>query len=304
MTTSLDSTSATSAPQAYPISPTPSISPSPTSLSLPFGKQLSSSPSPSLASHPLSALPAAHLTPLSCRQSAGTFAPAAPDGSHPSLRFPTRLPSPSLYHLRPTSLKSHDSCRFQPVLSSPHRFLQIDLFKAFDTVPHPQLIFQISSLPLNYDIVRWLVCYLKGRLAKCSYHHHLSSSRPVLAGVPQGSVISPALFNLHVSHYPPTTPLITSYADDFTALATTIKIPDASAILSAHSSDVATWAQQKDLTISIAKFQSFLFTPDTHQSRTNPHVTWEGTDLTHCRSPKILGITFDPHFTFTPHINT
>ncbi|KAF2345802.1 Reverse transcriptase domain, partial [Trinorchestia longiramus] len=176
--------------------------------------------------------------------------------------------------------------------------------KAFDTVPQPQLISQISSLPLNHHIVRWLVCYLKGRSAKCSYQHHLSSSRPVLAGVPQGSVISPAIFNLFVSDYPPTAPLITSYADDFTAVATTTKIPDASAILSAHSADVITWAQQKGLTVSIAKSQSSVFTPDTHQSHTNPHVTCEGTDLTHCRSPKILGITFDPHFTCTPHINS
>ncbi|KAF2350571.1 Reverse transcriptase domain [Trinorchestia longiramus] len=182
--------------------------------------------------------------------------------------------------------------------------MAIDFSKAFDTVPHPQLISQISSLPLNHHIVHWLVCYLKGRSAKCSYHHHLSSSRPVLAGVPQGSVISPALFNLFVSDYPPTAPLITSYADDFTAVATTTKISDASAILSAHSADVITWAQQKGLTVLIAKSQSSVFTPDTHQSRTNPHVTWEGTDLTHCRSPKILGITFDPHFTFTPHMNS
>ncbi|KAF2344063.1 Reverse transcriptase domain [Trinorchestia longiramus] len=182
--------------------------------------------------------------------------------------------------------------------------MAIDFSKAFDNVPHPQLISQISSLPLNHHIVRWLVYYLKGRSAKCSYHHHLSFSRLVLAGVLQSSVISPALFNLFVSDYHPTAPLITSYADDFTALATTIKIPDASAILSAHSSDVTTWAQQKSLTVSIAKSQSSLFSPDTHQSHTNPHVTWEGTDLTHCRSPKILAITSDLHFPFTLHINT
>ncbi|KAF2345816.1 Reverse transcriptase domain [Trinorchestia longiramus] len=132
--------------------------------------------------------------------------------------------------------------------------MDIDFSKAFDTVPHPQLISQISSLPLNHHIVCWLVCYLKGRSAKCSHHHHLSSSRPVLAGVPQGSVISPALFNLFVSYYLPTAPLITSYADDFTAVAMTTKIPDASAILSTHSADVITWGQQKGLTVSIAKF--------------------------------------------------
>ncbi|KAF2355408.1 Endonuclease/exonuclease/phosphatase [Trinorchestia longiramus] len=138
-----------------------------------------------------------------------------------------------------------------------------------------------STTSALFLLIRWLVCYLKGRSVKCSSHHHLSFSIPVLAGVPQGSVISPALFNLFVSDYPPTAPLITSYADDFTAIATTTKIHGASAILTAHSSDVATWAQQKGLTVSIAKSQSSLFTPDTHQSHTNPHVTWEGTDLTH-----------------------
>ncbi|KAF2348786.1 Reverse transcriptase domain [Trinorchestia longiramus] len=141
--------------------------------------------------------------------------------------------------------------------------MAIDFSKAFDTVPYPQLISQISSLPLNHHIVRWLVCYLKGRSSKCSYHHHLSYSRLVLAGIPQGCVISPALFNLFVSDYPPTAPLITSNADDFTAPVTTIKIPDASAILFAHSSDVATWAQKKGLTVSIAKSQPSLSTPDT-----------------------------------------
>ena len=55
---------------------------------------------------------------------------------------------------------------------------------------------------------------------------------------------------------------------------------------------------------SIPKSLSTLFTPDTHQSRANPQVTWEGSDLAWCRTPKILGVTFDPHFTFTPHIHS
>ncbi|KAF2363687.1 Reverse transcriptase domain [Trinorchestia longiramus] len=148
---------------------------------------------------------------------------------------PTQLFLPS--HLTPLSYRQvlERFNQHRPPLRTTIK--AIDFSKAFDTVPHPQIISKISSLPLNHHIVRWLVCYLKGRSAKCSYNHHLSSSRPVLAGTPQGSVISSALFNLFISHYPSTAPLITSY--NFTALATTVKIPDVSAILFAHSSDVA-----------------------------------------------------------------
>ena len=181
--------------------------------------------------------------------------------------------------------------------------MAIDLSKAFDTVPHPQLISQLASSPLHPNLVRWLSCYLKGRTAKCSFRHSLSSSRHVPAGVPQGSVISPSLFNFFVSDYPSSAPLITSYADDFTAVASAVQVPATAATLSAHASEVAQWARQKGLTISIPKSSSTLFTPDPHQSRTDPHITWEGSDLALCRTPKILGVTLDPHFTFTPHIN-
>ncbi|KAF2363392.1 Reverse transcriptase domain [Trinorchestia longiramus] len=149
----------------------------------------------------------------------------------------------------------------------------IEFSKAFDTVPHPQLFSKISSVPLYPHIVRWLVGYLKGKSAKCSYNYYLSSSRSVLAGVTQSSVISSTLFYFFVSDYPSTAALITSYTDEFTALATTVKIPNTSSIFYAHSFDVTTWAQQKGLTISIAKSPSFLFTPVTHKSSTNPHVT-------------------------------
>ena len=40
--------------------------------------------------------------------------------------------------------------------------MAIDLSKAFDTVPHPQLISQLAASPLHPHLVRWLSCYLQG----------------------------------------------------------------------------------------------------------------------------------------------
>ena len=45
-----------------------------------------------------------------------------------------------------------------------------------------------------------------------------------------------------------------------------------------------------------------LFTSDTHQSRLDPSVSCNGNTFQLCRSPKLLGVTFDTHFTFSPHI--
>ena len=128
--------------------------------------------------------------------------------------------------------------------------------------------------------------------------------RPVLAGVPQGSVISPVLFNHYVSDYPSSAPLITSYADDFTAAASATRPSEAAAIISDHASDVAPWAASRGLTISISKSHSSLFSPHTRETNSDPGVTWLGGPLHSERNPKILGVTFDPLFTFAPHIRS
>jgi len=65
--------------------------------------------------------------------------------------------------------------------------------------------------------------------------------------------------------------------------------------------DVAEWASNRGLTISVTKSHATLFTSDTHQSRLDPGVTLAGQPLPLCRHPKILGVTLDPHFTFSDH---
>ena len=179
--------------------------------------------------------------------------------------------------------------------------MAVDFSKAFDTVPHDRLILLLSRSSLPPNIIRWLSCYLRGRQASCTYEGTVSPFRPVGAGVPQGSVISPILFNHFVSDYPTTAPTISSYADDFTAMASDTSPFVAADRLSDHASDVAYWADSKGLKISIPKSNSALFTLDTHQSFLNPEVRWGEELLPVLRRIKILGVTLDTHFTFTPH---
>ena len=181
--------------------------------------------------------------------------------------------------------------------------LAIDFSKAFDTVDHNQLLTMIANTPLNHNIVRWCSSYLRGRMSACRFGMKTSSYQHVRCGVPQGSVISPILFNCFVSDFPQTASMITSYADDFTSAESSANIQLASERLSAHASDVMLWAEEKKLSISFDKSHPTILTSDTHQCRTDPGVSMGDTALEPERNPKILGVHLDPLFKFSYHVS-
>ena len=159
-------------------------------------------------------------------------------------------------------------------------------------------------MPLSNNTTRWLSAYLRGRMASCRYNNTNSPFRHARTGVPQGSCISPALFNIFVSTYPQSDVLTTSYADDFTDSSTSSDFSAAASSLSAHAQRVGGWAEERGLAISAPKSNVTLFTPHRLQSHAHPSVTLNGCELPLERTPRILGITLDPHFTFTPHITS
>ena len=169
--------------------------------------------------------------------------------------------------------------------------LAIDFSKAFDTVPHDLLLERLMETTLLSNVLRWLSCYLHGRSASCQYRQARSGFRSIGAGVPQGSVISPCLFNFFVSDYPRTADLHCSYADDFTAVVSDHNILAASQRMSDHAADALQWAADHGLR---QQKQLHPVTSDTHQSRLDPSVSCNGNTFPLCRPPKLLGLTFKP----------
>ena len=185
-----------------------------------------------------------------------------------------------------------------------HRSLleAVDYTSAFDTVPHINLLTMIEGSPLHPNLIRWLNSYLSGRFAVCQYGTATSPCHTILAGVPQGSVISPALFNFYVSDFPHNNAQVTSYADDFTAATSHEKSDTAAISLSAHATSAAEWADSKGLRVSLNKSSVTLFTNWTSEYHKHPVVSLGDRPLPLDKKPKVLGVTLDPHFTFSPHI--
>ena len=119
--------------------------------------------------------------------------------------------------------------------------------------------------------------------------------------MPQGSVISPALFNHFVSDCPVGDLDMASYADDFTFMTSSSSVEEAVEEANRMMEMVVGWASRKELSIAPHKSSVTLFTPDTHQSNYHPLVEIEGAVVPLVKTPKILGLTWDTHYTFGPH---
>ena len=99
--------------------------------------------------------------------------------------------------------------------------LFLDFRKAFDLVDHGILPWKLAELNLNKSFWLWIKSFLEGRSQQVRLDNIKPRSESCPAGVPQGSVISPILFNVHINNLEDSVPShlkISSckYADDCT----------------------------------------------------------------------------------------
>lgn len=98
--------------------------------------------------------------------------------------------------------------------------LAIDLKATFDSVWHQGLIHKLSCLSFPLHIVRLVQSYLENRSFQVRIGSSMSSRFDIKAGVPQGAVWAPVLFNIYIHELPcPKDVTIAQFAEDTAVIA-------------------------------------------------------------------------------------
>ena len=94
--------------------------------------------------------------------------------------------------------------------------MYVDLSQAFDTINHDLLLAKLRAYGFSTSVLNLLYSNLKNRTQNVVINNKINSSEVVIAGVPQGSIDLPLVFNLFINEliFFLYTTVLSNYEDD------------------------------------------------------------------------------------------
>ena len=144
----------------------------------------------------------------------------------------------------------------------------MDLSKAFDTIDHKILLHKLKLYGFTDPALSFLTSYLSERSQFVDFNGIRSSTKNILTGVPQGSILGPLLFLIYINDIKNITTIfkIMSYADDTTLLGSQNSIKEQlrdgqtfSDFINEELQSINNWLIVNKLSLNVSKTKLMVF---------------------------------------------
>ena len=167
----------------------------------------------------------------------------------------------------------------------------IDLTSAFDKASLQGLLYKLAEVGLRGRILAWLEAYLTNRKMKVRIGDTISTERLTEAGVPQGAILSPLLFNIMTRDIPQEGNIhFYSYADDMTFSVAGRDKAQTRRTMQRYLDKITKWLQDWGMIISRTKSVVQIFT---RQKKLDMVLRIGNTAISTEKEHKLLGLILD-----------
>ena len=181
----------------------------------------------------------------------------------------------------------------------------MDFEKAFDTPPHELLKSKLLSYGIGGKTLKWInafLCYRQQRVVVNPLNGVKSDWGPVLSGVPQGTVLGPLLFYLHIN-------VITADIESEISLFAVecvcyriIKDKEDTLKLQRDIDRLENWARKWGMRFQPVKCNMIQLTRK-HLNKIQASYTLEGAVLENVDTIKYLGVTITNDLKWNTHVS-
>ena len=175
----------------------------------------------------------------------------------------------------------------------------VDLSAAYDTVQHRLMIRKLMDMTGDIDLCQVIRGLLSNRRFFVQLNDKKSRWRSQKAGLPQGSVLAPLLFNVYTNDQPlPTDCSRFIYADDLRITTQKSDFQHVEQTLKLALDEMSIYYSRNHLKPNPANTQICCFHLRNRDAKHKLNVAWNGLELDHHPNPIYLGVTLDRTLSF------
>ena len=179
--------------------------------------------------------------------------------------------------------------------------LFLDLSKAFDTINHDLLLAKLKTYGFSPNALKLMHSYLNNRKQQVQINNKFSSESTVIAGVPQGSIDGPLLFNLFINDLVFFIQYCTlsNYADDNNLFSMGKNKDQVKTFLSSDFKIINNWFYENFMVLNPEKSHFMCIGQKIDHAET---LNFNNLAIKNSKEVEILGITLDRNMNFHTHI--